>query len=78
MHYVYMFQNYMRYSSFENATSAVYERQVAKVSNFSLYYFFSSFFIQTKARQQDSGRAWCQMPEQKLTYAQQRPCSTSD
>ena len=45
MHYVYMFQNYMLYSSFENATSTVYERQVAKVSNFSLYYVFSSFFI---------------------------------
>ena len=49
MHYVYMIQNYMLYSSFENATSAVYERQVAKVSNFSLYYFFSSFFIHIKS-----------------------------
>ena len=49
MHYVYMFQNYMLYSSFENATSAVYERQVAKVSNFSLYYFFSSFFYTNKS-----------------------------
>ena len=49
MHYVYMFQNYMLYSSFENATSAVYERQVAKVNNFSLYYVFSSFFIHIKS-----------------------------
>ncbi len=49
MHYVYMIQNYMLYSSFENATSAVYERQVAKVSNFSLYYVFSSFFIHIKS-----------------------------
>ena len=49
MHYVYMFQNYMLYLSFENATSAVYERQVAKVSNFSLYYFFSSFFYTNKS-----------------------------
>ena len=49
MHYVYMFQNYMLYSSFENATSAVYERQVANVSNFSLYYVFSSFFIHIKS-----------------------------
>ena len=49
MHYVYMIQNYMLYSSFENATSAVYERQVAKVSNFSLYYFFSSFFYTNKS-----------------------------
>ena len=44
-----MFQNYMLYSSFENATSAVYERQVANVSNFSLYYVFSSFFIHIKS-----------------------------
>lgn len=39
----------MLYSSFENATSAVYERQVANVSNFSLYYVFSSFFIHIKS-----------------------------
>ena len=44
-----MFQNYMLYSSFENATSAVYERQVEKVINFSIYYFFSSFFYTNKS-----------------------------